>query len=134
MSRPQTFALFGVEWPRGNSSHLFWNLEDPVLVPVPCPIGGPEITFYLLLYWLAFSINWFQCRCWAYAAFTCSSPAAINLHTQVSYLSCQWQWCWAEQTLSIWHWSKYEILPGLTQVKNKGRETWHTILQYAYRK
>ena len=60
---------------RSNWSHLFWNLEDPVLIQTLSysPIGGKWLT---TLFWLAFSINWMismQEGCWEYLAFTCSS-------------------------------------------------------------
>ena len=43
-------------------------------------------------------------------------------------ISYQWQRCPAEQAICIWHWSKQNIAR-LTQVKNGGREVWHTIFR-----
>ena len=47
MSKPQKFAPFGVEWLRSNSSHLFGNLEYPVLIQTLSYMR--KITYYLLL-------------------------------------------------------------------------------------
>ena len=59
--------------------------------------------------------------------FTCSSTAAITLCSgELWVISYHWQRCWAEEAISIWHWSKQK-LARLTQVKHKGREAWHTI-------
>ena len=91
------------EWPKSNSLCLLWNLEDPVLTETLS--WRRKITYCLFILIDFFhKLNWFQCRCWAYALFTCSSPAAIDLHAPVSYISCQWQLCWAKQTTSIWIW------------------------------
>ena len=80
--------------------NLLWNLEDPVLIQtlsyrrkityytthlyrldfsiIQTLSYRRKITYYTThLYRLDFSINWFQRRCRAYVAFTCSSPAAI---------------------------------------------------------
>ena len=46
---------------------------------------------------------------------------SLKVHAPVCYLSYQWQWCWAEQTISN------QNITRLTQVKNEGREAWHTI-------
>ena len=35
-------------------------------------------------------------------------------------------WCWAEQKMSIWNWSKQNIAR-FTQIKKEGREAWHTV-------
>ena len=51
---------------------------------------------------------------------------SLKVHALVSYLPYQWQWCWAEQTISIWHFSKQNI-SRLTQVKNETREARYTI-------
>ena len=59
---------------RSNSSHLFLHLK------VQCSVGGKYLTTY---YWLAFSINWFQCSVFA---FTYSSTTAISTCTSESSL------------------------------------------------
>ena len=62
----------------------------------------------------------------------CSLDVNLCTITLSSYISEQWvisyQWqrCSAEQAICIWHWSKQNIAR-LTQVKNGGREDWHTI-------
>ena len=55
-----------------------------------------------------------------------AQTTAIALHA-LSYLSYQWQWCcWAEQTVSIWHFDLNKILPDLLKL-NESREPCHTI-------
>ena len=83
-----------------------------------------KITFHH--YWLAFFINWFQYRvsvvipCILHVA---QQLLSLYVHASVSYLlpmikMLSWTY--------ISHWSKQNIAR-LTQVKNKGREAWHTI-------
>ena len=80
--------------------------------------------------WL-FPLTDFNAGFWAqYVAFTSSSASDITLNSCTNELPLryQWQlsWCWAEQKISIWHWSKQNIVR-FTHVKNEGRETWHTV-------
>ena len=102
MSKPQKLSHLVWNDPGAIHFDLLWNLKDPVLIQKLSYMRKISYHLFILIY--AFSINWFQCRCWAYVPFTYSSPAAIILHAPVSYISCKWQWCWAEQTIFIWIW------------------------------
>ena len=88
-----------------------------------CPIGWKQLTS---CYWLIFSINWFQWKIIIMLHLNVAQQfLSLNGHAPVSYLSYQRQWFWAEQTIFIENFSKQNIWR-LTQVKNVGREAWHT--------
>ena len=83
-----------------------------------------KITYHLLLI-VFFFINWFQYRM---SGVVCSilhvaqQLPSLYVHASVSYLLPMTKMLsWT----SIWHWSKQDIAR-LTQVKNKGKEGWHT--------
>ena len=107
--------------------HLFRNLKDPVLVQTL--YFTRKITHHLLL------IGFFH------KLISVPDVGHNMLHLHVAqqlpslymhqWIICptKWQWCWAEQTISIWHWSKQNIAR-LTQVKDKTEKPAIQFSQY----
>ena len=86
-----------------------------------CPIGENNLHHPLLIGFFD-KLNWMQDvsknMLHLHVAQLLSHPKFMH-HWVISYY--QWQRCSAEQIISIWHWSKWNI-PRLTQVKNESRQ------------
>ena len=110
---------------RINSSHLFWNLEDPVLVQTL--FYWRKITHQLLL--IVFFINLFQCRM---LSIICCIYMQFNSFHHSKFMH---QWVIPRNNAAELHRQFIfaidlnKIFARLTQVKNKGWEAWHTIFR-----
>ena len=67
-----SMLLSGQEPSTSNFSHLFWNLEDPVLVQTLS--YRRKITYHPLL------IGFFNAGYWTYVAFTCHCSSTYSFH------------------------------------------------------
>ena len=119
-----TYSTSSKSTSRSISSHLFWNLEDSAIVHTVS--YKTKISYHLLLISFFHKLNLMQDVGHNMLHFHVVQQLP-SLHAPVSYLSYEWQWYWAEQTISIWYWSKWNIVK-LTQVKNERGEACHTIL------
>ena len=127
--KPQKLYHLAVEWqndPGATHLDLLWNLEHPVLIQtLSC---RRKITGTTYLYWLAFSVNSTVFNAdvrHMFHSHVAHQLPSIYMQQWVIFPVCQWQWCWAEQTTSIWiwHWSKInKILLDLLKFRTKAEK------------